>query len=101
VRDVIGHMSYGHTAPAISLLASVVKYRGNMSNGSFELSKAFAANKSPDELRRSWRSDLVENHKEIGISRTIKKTEGFLDHRIHNQDIRRPSTGHARFPRNV
>lgn len=90
VRDVLGHMCFGHTAPAITIIKGVVRYRGNMSKGSFEMSKAFAADRSPDELRTFWRTELAEKHTERGISRTIRKTEGFLDHFIHNQDIRRP-----------
>lgn len=90
VRDVIGHMSYGHTTPVVPLLKGVAKYKGNLNKGSFEASKEFAADKSPDELRRFWRGELAEKHTERGIARVIKKHEGFLDHLIHNQDIRRP-----------
>jgi len=95
VRDVIGHMSFGHTANTAQIMAGMLRYRFNLTKGSFELSKDFAAGKSADEMRAFWDERLVGQHTRNGISKTIKYHEGFLDHLIHNQDIRRPR-GHAR-----
>jgi uncharacterized protein (TIGR03083 family) len=90
VRDVIGHMSYGHTTPMPSIVAGLVKYKGNLTKGSFELSKQFAAERSPAELVRFWDAELVQKHSRKGIARTIKFSEALTDHLIHHQDIRRP-----------
>lgn len=95
VRDVIGHMSYGHTANSAQIMAGMMKYRFNLNKGSFALSKAFAAGQTADELRAFWDERLVDQRTRHGIARTIQYHEGFLDHFIHNQDIRRPR-GHAR-----
>ena len=90
VRDVIGHMCYGHTTGVGPILASVVRYKGNMAKGSFELSKRYGAEHSPAELLEVWDVELVDKHTRRGISKVVKYSEGFLDHLIHNQDLRRP-----------
>lgn len=95
VRDVYGHMLLGHTTPMASMVGLVVRYRGDMTRGSFEQSIAYASARSAEELRTAWDTAMVRDHRRIGISRVIKPTEGFLDHLIHQQDVRRP-TGHGR-----
>ncbi len=90
VKDVIGHMCLGHTTPMPTVLVSVLRYRGNIPKASFELSKSFADDRSPDELRRFWDDEMIARHPRKGISRTIAYPDGFLDHLIHNQDMRRP-----------
>ena len=90
VRDVIGHMGYGHTTSTVQIVAGLVRYRFDLTKGSFELSKAFAASRTPAELRAFWDDRLVRGRNRHGIARTIKDHEGFLDHFIHHQDIRRP-----------
>lgn len=90
VRDVVGHMGFGHTTPMPSVLWAMVRYRGDVSTASFEMSKAFASARTPDELRRFWDDEMVARHSRKGIARTIKAPEGFLDHFVHQQDMRRP-----------
>lgn len=89
VRDVIGHMCVGHTTPLPKIVGSMVRYGFNVPKGSFEMSKRFAAERSPDELLAVW-DDIVANHIRKGISTKIPIHEGFVDHLIHHQDIRRP-----------
>lgn len=89
VRDVIGHMVLGHTTSMPRMLALVASYRGNVPKGSLEKSKAYASGVQPDELRRAWRA-VVDGRITKGISRVIPRKEGFLDHFVHEQDIRRP-----------
>jgi len=62
VRDVIGHMCYGHTTGVGPILASVVRYKGNMAKGSFELSKRYGVEHSPAELLEVWDVELVDKH---------------------------------------
>ncbi len=95
VRDVLGHMLYGHTSPGRTIAGDMVRFRGNVHRASFERSKEFGGSHSPDELRQLWREELAEKHTERGIAKLIKHHEGFLDHLIHNQDMRRP-LGRAR-----
>jgi uncharacterized protein (TIGR03083 family) len=90
VRDVIGHMGYGHTTPMGPIVLQVIKYKGNMTKGSFELSKRFATERTPAELLELWDRELVGAHARRGIAKTIKWPEAYLDHFIHHQDIRRP-----------
>jgi len=90
VRDVIGHMSYGHTTPMPTVLVGVAKYRGNVTRGSFELSKQFAAARTPAELIDFWQREMIDKHSRVGIARMVKYTEALTDHLIHHQDIRRP-----------
>ncbi len=90
VRDVYGHMGFGHTTPFVGLLGPMVRYKGNIPKASFDLSKAFASERSPAELRAFWRDEMVAKHPKKGIAKTIKSVDGFLDHFIHQQDIRRP-----------
>ncbi|MFN8019658.1 MAG: maleylpyruvate isomerase family mycothiol-dependent enzyme [Acidimicrobiales bacterium] len=89
VRDVIGHMLLGHTTPMPQMLGLVLTYKGNVDKGSFEKSKELAASLAPDELRQRWRA-VAEGHVTKGITKLIPKKEGFLDHFVHEQDIRRP-----------
>jgi len=76
VRDVLGHMGTGHTTP-------------------FSESKEFLRDRSADDIRRFWDDVMVAQHARKGIARLIPAKAEFLDHLIHNQDIRRP-TGKAR-----
>lgn len=89
VRDVFGHMLVGHTTPMPQILALMVTYRGNITRGSYEKSKELATSLTPEEIRRRWRSVASERTLK-GISRLIPKRDGFLDHFVHEQDMRRP-----------
>jgi uncharacterized protein (TIGR03083 family) len=90
VRDVIGHMLYGHTTPIWRIAADMARFRGDVERGSFERSRALAGRCSPAELRGLWAREIVEGHARRGISRLIPSKVAFVDHLIHHQDIRRP-----------
>jgi uncharacterized protein (TIGR03083 family) len=90
VRDVIGHMSYGHTTPGLEITVTLIRYGGNVAKGSFELSKQFASQRTPDELVEFWDAEMVTKRSRKGIAKVIKSNEAFLDHFVHHQDIRRP-----------
>jgi uncharacterized protein (TIGR03083 family) len=91
VRDVLGHMGLGHTTPMGQMVARVARYRFNVTKASFTESKSLFAGKSPDEIRRFWDDVMVATHPMRGIAKLIPNKAGFLDHLIHNQDIRRPN----------
>jgi uncharacterized protein (TIGR03083 family) len=90
VRDVIGHMGVGHTTPMAQMVVRIGKYGFNVTKASFSESKRFAAERSPAELREFWDTVMVGEHPRKGIAKLIPDNAGFLDHLIHNQDIRRP-----------
>jgi uncharacterized protein (TIGR03083 family) len=90
VRDVLGHMSVGHTTAMPEMVVRIGKYGFNVTKASFTESKRFAAGKSPDELREFWDTVMIAQHPRKGISKMIPANAGFLDHLIHHQDIRRP-----------
>lgn len=89
VRDVYGHMLLGHTTPMHRMLAMVVTYRGDLDKGSLERSRQLVAALTPADLRSRWRA-VAENRVTKGVSRVIPSKEGFLDHFVHEQDVRRP-----------
>src|SRR5205823_2848136 len=71
------------------ILVGIAKYRGNVPKGSFEMSKEYGATHTPSEIRAAW-SDVVAKRTRMGIAKVIPTKEGFTDHLIHQQDIRRP-----------
>jgi uncharacterized protein (TIGR03083 family) len=95
VRDVLGHMGLGHTTPMLAMTGRIARYGFNVTKASFNESKSRFAGSSPDEIRAFWDDVMVAGHPRKGISRMIPTSAGFLDHLVHNQDIRRP-TGHGR-----
>lgn len=88
VRDVIGHMLLGHTTPMTRMIAMLSRYRFNVTRGSLEGSREYAHSLTPAELRTQW-DELVEHRTRRGISRVIRPVEGYVDHTVHQQDIRR------------
>jgi uncharacterized protein (TIGR03083 family) len=91
VRDVLGHMGLGHTTPMAAMLARVGRYAFNVTRASFTESRTLFAGQTADEIRRFWDEVMVAGHPRKGISRLIPARSGFLDHLVHNQDIRRPA----------
>ncbi len=89
VRDVFGHMCVGHTTSGPVIAGKVLRYRGNMAKGSFEMSKAWAAQRTPAEIRDFWRRELVEGRARRGIAKTIRWDDSLVDHLVHEQDVRR------------
>ena len=89
VRDFMSHMLVGHTTPMPRMLGMLARYRFNVPRGSLELSREYGSEHSPDEIRSAW-SEVVEDRVARGIGRVIPDKEGFTDHLIHHQDMRRP-----------
>lgn len=95
VRDVLGHMASGHTFPMGTMLSVLARYRFNVTKASFSESPRFFKDKSAAEVRRFWDEVMVAQHPRKGIAKLIPARSEFVDHLVHNQDIRRP-TGAAR-----
>jgi uncharacterized protein (TIGR03083 family) len=95
VRDVLGHMGTGHTTPFPQMVVRLGKYGFNVTKASFEESKLLFDGKSADEIRAFWDSVMIARHPRKGIAKMIPNKAGFLDHLVHNQDMRRP-TGRPR-----
>jgi uncharacterized protein (TIGR03083 family) len=91
VRDVLGHMGLGHTTPMPAMISRVGRYAFNVTKASFTESKTLFAGKDAAEIRRFWDEVMVAQHPRKGISKLIPTKSGFLDHLVHNQDIRRPT----------
>jgi uncharacterized protein (TIGR03083 family) len=91
VRDVLGHMGLGHTTPMPAMLARIGRYAFNVTRASFTESKTLFAGRSPEQIRRFWDEVMIAQHPQKGISKLIPAKSGFLDHLVHNQDIRRPA----------
>ncbi|HEU5301533.1 MAG TPA: maleylpyruvate isomerase family mycothiol-dependent enzyme [Acidimicrobiia bacterium] len=89
VRDVVSHMIVGHTTPLSTILLEVAKNRFSVPKASFEASREYGSAHSAAEIRDAW-SAVARDHTRKGISKTISEKEGFVDHLIHHQDIRRP-----------
>ncbi len=89
VRDVMSHMLLGHTTPMLRMMGLLAKYRFNVPKASRIGSVEYGSAHSPDEIRAAWHG-VVDGHVMNGIAKTISKKEGFVDHTIHHQDIRRP-----------
>jgi uncharacterized protein (TIGR03083 family) len=91
VRDVLGHMGLGHTTPMPQMLGRMARYRFRVPKASLEESKTVFAGKGAGEIRRFWDEVMVATHPRKGISKLIPNRAGFIDHLVHNQDIRRPT----------
>lgn len=91
VRDVLGHMGLGHTTPMGAMVGRIAKFGFNVTKASFTESQGLFAGKSAEDVRRFWDEVMVAQHPMKGISKLIPVRAGFLDHLVHNQDIRRPT----------
>lgn len=89
VRDVMSHMVLGHTTPMPRMVGLLAKYRFNVPKASLRGSVEYGSAHSPDEIRAAWR-EVVDGRLRKGITKVIPTKEGFVDHLIHHQDIRRP-----------
>lgn len=89
VRDVLSHMVLGYTTPMLSMIGLLARYRFNVPKGSAEGSVAYGSSHAPAEILAAFDS-IHRDHIRKGISRVIKTHEGFVDHLVHHQDIRRP-----------
>jgi uncharacterized protein (TIGR03083 family) len=89
VRDVVSHMVLGHSTPMRSMIVLLAKSGFNVPKASRHGSVQYGSAHSPSEIRAAWH-EVVDGRVMKGIARTISKKEGFVDHLIHHQDIRRP-----------
>ena len=89
VRDVVGHMEFGHTRRLGPVVVDLVRYRFDLPRGSSELSVAWGTDHAPAELLAIWQRDLVGAHARRGVSRFVKWPDALVDHVIHHQDMRR------------
>jgi uncharacterized protein (TIGR03083 family) len=89
VRDVVSHMVVGHTKPMLPMIGLLARHGFNVPKASRLGSVEYGSAHSPEELRTAWHG-VVDGRTMHGIARTISKKEGFTDHLIHHQDIRRP-----------
>jgi uncharacterized protein (TIGR03083 family) len=84
-------MGVGHVTPFPSMVVRLGKYGFNVTKASYTESKEMFAGKSPEEIRRFWDDVMVAQHPRKGIAKLIPMKAAFLDHLVHNQDIRRPT----------
>lgn len=89
VRDVYGHMCVGHTYPLPKLLAKVAANGFDVDKGSARESAAWAGARSTDEITETITA-IARDHTRKGISRFIPDSDGYVDHVIHELDVRRP-----------
>lgn len=89
VRDVVSHMLLGHTTPMLSMMALVARNGFNVPKASRKGSEQYGSAHSPAEIRAGWHG-MVDGRVMKGIAKVISTKEGFVDHLIHHQDIRRP-----------
>ena len=89
VRDVVGHMEFGHTRGLGAVVLDLVRYRFDLPRGSSELSVAWGTDHAPAELLAIWQRELVGAHARRGVSRFVQWPDALVDHLIHHQDMRR------------
>jgi uncharacterized protein (TIGR03083 family) len=89
IRDVVSHMVVGHTTPVRSIVAVLARHGFNVPKASWDISVQYGTDHSPTEIRAAWRR-VVDGRLRKGLARVVSTKEGFVDHLIHHQDIRRP-----------
>jgi uncharacterized protein (TIGR03083 family) len=88
VCDVYGHMTYGGVTPLRKVLPILLfVYRGNLNRGSKAVSVKYADSHSQSEVIAEFERS---SHAPVGIGKRIKPNEVFLDHVVHELDVRRP-----------
>jgi uncharacterized protein (TIGR03083 family) len=89
VRDVMAHMLLGHTTPMVRMVGLLAKDAFNVPKASRKGSVQYGSAHTPAQIRAGWHQ-VVDGRVMNGISKSIPKKEGFVDHLIHQQDICRP-----------
>lgn len=88
VADVYGHMTFGGVTPMARVVPILLlRHRGNLHRGSLVESRRFADRHSQAEVLDGF--GRTGTHP-IGIGRMVKPHELYLDHVIHELDVRRP-----------
>lgn len=89
VRDVYGHMCVGHTYPLLKVLPKVVTSGFSVDTASARESVAYADAHTPAELAETI-DRIAREHTRRGVAKMIPDSDGFVDHVVHELDIRRP-----------
>lgn len=97
VRDVIGHACTGYSYSVPKVLGLVVKSGFNVPKGSGRAAVEFASSRSTPELVEAFNTATTPD-KPKGFVKTMPWPERFVDHTIHEQDIRRPLGIRRDFP---
>jgi uncharacterized protein (TIGR03083 family) len=86
--DVFGHMTYGGSVPLYKAVPRLLlKYRGNLANGSKMESIALANATDQPGLMARFAASCAHP---VGFGKIIKVRDLVLDHTIHELDVRRP-----------
>ena len=88
-RDVVSHMVVGHTTPMRSIMVLLARNSLKVRKASRNISVQYGTDHSPAEIRAAWRR-VVDGRVRNGLAKVVSTKEGFVDHLIHHQDIRRP-----------
>ena len=90
VRHIVGHISQGYSIPIPQVLWRLAKdYRFNFAKAAHEISTSYGESHTPAELLASF-DRYTQRSKHIGIATIPPMSEHFLDHLIHQWDIRVP-----------
>jgi uncharacterized protein (TIGR03083 family) len=89
VRDVVSHMLTGHTYPVRAFLGPGLSAGLNVDKAASAMAIDYGSAHTPAEILAAWQG-VVANRTTKGISKAIPRKEGFVDHLVHHQDIRRP-----------
>jgi uncharacterized protein (TIGR03083 family) len=88
VCDVYGHMTFGGATPMYKVLPKLLfVYRGNLHRGSKIESVRYANSHQKSEVILEFERS---SYSPVGIGKRIKPDELFVDHVVHELDIRRP-----------
>ena len=88
VCDVFGHMTYGGVTPMYRVVPRLLfLYRGNLNRGSAIESVRYADTHTQAELIAEFERSSAHP---VGIGKRIKPPELYVDHIVHELDVRRP-----------
>ncbi len=88
VCDVYGHMTYGAVTPLPKVIPMLLfKHRGNLNRGSAIESVRYADSHDQATVMAEFERS---SHHPVGIATKIKPFELYVDHVVHELDIRRP-----------
>jgi uncharacterized protein (TIGR03083 family) len=82
-------MVVGHTTPVRSIVVLLAKNGFSVPKASRNGSVEHGDRRSPAEIRAEWHR-VVDGRVRKGLAKVVSTKEGFVDHLIHHQDIRRP-----------
>jgi uncharacterized protein (TIGR03083 family) len=88
VCDVYGHMTYGGVTPMYRVVPRLLfVYRGNLNRGSAVESVRYADTHDQAELIAEFERSSADP---VGIGKRVKPNELYVDHIVHELDVRRP-----------